>query len=69
MMAQKGEEWLTLEDAAQLLGKSIPTLRYYISVGYIHSYRKPADRRVYVRYDELDAFVKQPPQLRETEEK
>lgn len=62
MMAQKGSDWLTLEEAAKLLDKSVSALRYYINAGYIRSYRKPGDRHVYVSYGEVSAFSEQEPQ-------
>ena len=61
-MTQQREEWLTLEEAAARFGRSVSTIRNYISGGYIKRYRKPLDKRVYVRPDEIEAALNQPPQ-------
>lgn len=62
---QQREEWLTLEEAAAKFGRSVSTIRNYISGGHIKRYKKPLDKRVYVRPDEIEAAINQPPQLDE----
>lgn len=61
VMTQKREVWLTLEEAAELFSRSTTTIRNYIKAGHIRAYTKPLDRRVYVRFDELDALFNREP--------
>ena len=60
-MAKAREEWLTLDEAAKLSDRSKETIRNWIKAGYIKPYRKPLDKRLYVRFDELHALLDQEP--------
>lgn len=60
-MATGKKEWLTLEEAADLAGRSKETIRNWIKAGYLQAYRKPADMRVYVRAEEVNTFINLPP--------
>lgn len=61
-MTQNRQEWLTLEEAAKQFDRSVSTIRNYIKEGHITAYRKPLDKRVYVRFDEIEAAFNQAPQ-------
>lgn len=66
-MTQEQTEWLTLEQAAEFAGKSVSVIRWYIAKGFIKKYKRPIDRHVYIRADELMEFLTRPPEVKDDE--
>ncbi len=53
-MTDKQFRYLTYAEAAEQFKVSVSTLRNWIRSGYIKQYRKPADKKAYVRTDEIE---------------
>lgn len=51
------EEWLSIGEAAALIGLSVQTLRRYDISGRLSAHRSPGGQRRYRRSDVLDALV------------
>jgi citrate synthase len=62
-----GEEYLTVEEAAQRLGVKPATLYAYVSRGMLRSYREGTKRQRLYRRAEVEALVRleprRPPQI------
>lgn len=58
MMILDGEEFLTVEEAAQLLGVKRETLYAYVSRGILKSYRQGIKRQRLYRRAEVEALVR-----------
>jgi excisionase family DNA binding protein len=56
-----GEEYLTVEEAAQQLGVKPATLYAYVSRGVLRSYRQGIRRQRLYRRAEIDALVRLQP--------
>lgn len=68
-VAEQKDEYLTLEQAAERFGKSISSIRKYISQGHIKRYRRRSDVHVYVRTVELEELLTEwPPKAVDGEE-
>ena len=61
MMLLDGEEYLTVEEAALLLGVKPATLYAYVSRGLLQSYRQGIRRRRLYRRPELERFLRVTP--------
>ena len=58
--------FLTLEQAAARAGKSLQTIRNWVRAGLLKRYRKPLDKRIYVRADELARLLEGQPKEEES---
>lgn len=58
-------EYLTYPQAAERFSVSVPTVRSWVRAGLIKRYRKPLDKRVYVRVDEIERLRSAEPQPEE----
>jgi citrate synthase len=57
MVVLDGEEYLTVDEAARLLGVKRATLYAYVSRGLLRSYRQGMKRQRLYRRAEVDALV------------
>ena len=58
MVILDGEEFLTVEEAAQLLGVKRETLYAYVSRGVLKSYRQGIKRQRLYRRAEVEALIR-----------
>jgi citrate synthase len=58
MVILDGEEFLTVEEAAQLLGVKRETLYAYVSRGVLRSYRQGMKRQRLYRRAEVEALIR-----------
>jgi citrate synthase len=58
MVILDGEEFLTVEEAAQLLGVKRETLYAYVSRGILRSYRQGIKRQRLYRRAEVEALIR-----------
>ncbi|HEU4371361.1 MAG TPA: helix-turn-helix domain-containing protein [Methylomirabilota bacterium] len=58
MVILDGEEFLTVEEAAQLLGVKRETLYAYVSRGILKSYRQGIKRQRLYRRAEVEALIR-----------
>ena len=58
MVVLDGEEYLTVDEAARLLGVKPATLYAYVSRGILRSYRQGIKRRRLYRRAEVEALVR-----------
>jgi citrate synthase len=61
MIVLGGEEYLTVDEAAQLLGVKPATLYAYVSRGVLRSYRQGIKRQRLYRRAEVEALVRLTP--------
>jgi citrate synthase len=61
MVVVDGEEFLTVDEAARLLGVKRATLYAYVSRGMLRSYRQGIKRQRLYRRDEVEALVRLSP--------
>ena len=64
MIIYEGEEYLTVKEAAKLLGVKRATLYAYVSRGLIRSYRRGIKRQRLYRRAELEALLRVEPGAR-----
>ena len=64
MVVLNGEEYLTVEEAAALLGVKRETLYAYVSRGLLRSYRQGIKRQRLYRRAEVEALVRLAPATR-----
>src|SRR5262245_36776490 len=68
MIVLNGEEYLTGEEAAQLLGVKRATLYAYVSRGVLRSYRQGIKRQRLYRRADLEALLRLSPGTTERDE-
>jgi citrate synthase len=61
MIVIDGEEYLTLDEAASLMGVKPPTLYAYVSRGILKSYRQGIKRQRLYRRAEIEALTRVAP--------
>src|SRR5260370_12677803 len=61
MVVLEGEEYLTVKEAARLLGVKPATLYAYVSRGVLRSYRQGIKRQRLYRRAEVEALLRLPP--------
>ncbi len=55
MIRRMADEWLTMEEAAKYLKLSVPTIRKYVKLGWLPSYRQ--GRIIRLKRSQLDTFL------------
>ena len=61
MVVLDGEEFLTVDEAARLLGVKRATLYAYVSRGVLHSYRQGIKRQRLYRRSEIESLLRLAP--------
>jgi citrate synthase len=65
MVMVDGEEYLTVEEAARLMGVKPATLYAYVSRGILHSYRQGMKRQRLYRRAEVEQLTRMTPSARD----
>ena len=55
-MNTQEEEYLTYAGAAQRYGVGESTVRYWVNHSHLKRYKKPLDRKVYLKVSEIEAM-------------
>jgi excisionase family DNA binding protein len=63
MVVLDGEEYLTVDEAARLLGIKRATLYAYVSRGVLHSYRQGIKRQRLYRRAEIEGLLRLAPSV------
>jgi excisionase family DNA binding protein len=66
MVVVDGEEYLTVEEAAQLMGVKPATIYAYVSRGILQSYRQGMKRQRLYRRAEVEQLTRMTPTARDT---
>jgi excisionase family DNA binding protein len=67
MVMLDGEEYLTVEEAARLLGVKRATLYAYVSRGVLRSYRQGIKRQRLYRRSEIESLLRLAPSIAPSE--
>ena len=65
MVIVEGEEYLTVDEAAQLMGVKAATIYAYVSRGILRSYRQGMRRQRLYRRAEIEALTRMTPTTRD----
>ncbi len=65
MMAAQEEEYLTYQEAAERYGVGESTIRYWANMQRFKRYKKPRDKKAYLRVSDIEQYLHAEPTPKE----